>query len=71
MTTHVEIEGLLRDALPRQELVLAYQPILPLAGGQAVGVEALVRWRPDGERRQRERGAAAVDVPAAAPRTAS
>jgi diguanylate cyclase (GGDEF)-like protein len=45
---HVEIEGRLRDALPRHELWLAYQPILPLAGGLAVGCEALVRWRPQG-----------------------
>ncbi|MHB8531436.1 MAG: diguanylate cyclase domain-containing protein, partial [Solirubrobacteraceae bacterium] len=35
LTTQVEIETLLRDALPRQELILAYQPILPLKGGQA------------------------------------
>jgi EAL domain-containing protein (putative c-di-GMP-specific phosphodiesterase class I) len=41
---------MLRDALPRQELVLAYQPILPLAGGQALGIEALVRWRQAEER---------------------
>jgi EAL domain-containing protein (putative c-di-GMP-specific phosphodiesterase class I) len=47
LSTHIEIESLLRDALPRQELLLAYQPILPLAGGQAIGIEALVRWRPD------------------------
>ncbi len=46
MDTQVELELLLRDALPRQELVLAYQPMLPLTGGQAVGIEALVRWRP-------------------------
>jgi diguanylate cyclase (GGDEF)-like protein/PAS domain S-box-containing protein len=46
MSTQVELEALLREALPRQELMLAYQPILPLTGGQAVGIEALVRWRP-------------------------
>jgi diguanylate cyclase (GGDEF)-like protein/PAS domain S-box-containing protein len=46
LSTHVEIEGLLRDALPKQELILAYQPIMPLAGGKPIGIEALVRWRP-------------------------
>ncbi len=50
VSEHLEIGGLLRDALPNQELLLAYQPILPLAGGQAVGCEALVRWRPRGTR---------------------
>ena len=48
LSTHVQIEGRLREALPQCELLLAYQPILPLAGGQAVGCEALVRWRPQG-----------------------
>ena len=49
MTAHLEIEERLLHALPRHELVLTYQPILPLAGGRAVGCEALVRWHPDGE----------------------
>jgi len=49
LTVNVEIENLLRNALPRQELILAYQPILPLAGGHAVGIEALVRWHPKGD----------------------
>jgi diguanylate cyclase (GGDEF)-like protein/PAS domain S-box-containing protein len=49
MTAHLEIEERLLQALPQQELVLTYQPILPLAGGRAVGCEALVRWHPDGE----------------------
>jgi diguanylate cyclase (GGDEF)-like protein/PAS domain S-box-containing protein len=48
VTTNLRIEGRLRQALPQHELVLAYQPILPLTGGQAVGCEALVRWRPRG-----------------------
>ncbi len=51
MDTQVELEMLLRDALPRKELTLAYQPMLPLAGGQPVGIEALVRWRPKREGR--------------------
>ena len=48
VSAHLEIEGRLRHALPRDELLLAYQPILPLAGGHAVGCEALVRWNPRG-----------------------
>ncbi len=48
VSTNVQIEGRLREALPKHELLLAYQPILSLAGGQAVGCEALVRWRPQG-----------------------
>jgi diguanylate cyclase (GGDEF)-like protein/PAS domain S-box-containing protein len=51
VSTHIELEGRLRDALPRRELQLAYQPILPLAGGLAIGCEALVRWRPQGDGR--------------------
>jgi EAL domain-containing protein (putative c-di-GMP-specific phosphodiesterase class I) len=48
ITASLEIEQRLLNALPRRELVLTYQPILQLAGGRAVGCEALVRWLPDG-----------------------
>jgi diguanylate cyclase (GGDEF)-like protein/PAS domain S-box-containing protein len=54
LSSQVELEMMLRDALPRQELFLAYQPILPLTGGQAIGIEALVRWRPTDETRDGE-----------------
>ena len=47
LSARIEIEARLRDALPQHELVLAYQPIMPLAGGAALGAEALVRWRPE------------------------
>ena len=53
LNSHLEIQGRLRHALPRRELVLAYQPILPLAGGRAVGCEALVRWQPRGDDRRK------------------
>jgi diguanylate cyclase (GGDEF)-like protein/PAS domain S-box-containing protein len=43
---HLDIENRLREALPRSELALAYQPMVPLAGGAAVGCEALLRWDP-------------------------
>lgn len=48
LSAHLELEGHLRNALPQHELLLAYQPILRLSGGQALGVEALVRWHPTG-----------------------
>jgi diguanylate cyclase (GGDEF)-like protein/PAS domain S-box-containing protein len=61
LSAHMEIEERLRNALPQHELLLAYQPILRLAGGQAIGCEALVRWHP--------RGAGRSPVPEVLPST--
>jgi diguanylate cyclase (GGDEF)-like protein/PAS domain S-box-containing protein len=45
-SAQIEIEERLLHALPRKELRLSYQPIMPLAGGRAIGCEALLRWHP-------------------------
>jgi len=43
------VESELRYAIERDEFVLEYQPIMNLASGHILGVEALIRWRrPDG-----------------------
>jgi diguanylate cyclase (GGDEF)-like protein/PAS domain S-box-containing protein len=39
------LESALRHAIHRQELELHYQPIMSLATGAIVGVEALLRWQ--------------------------
>jgi diguanylate cyclase (GGDEF)-like protein/PAS domain S-box-containing protein len=47
-SARLELEDHLDHALPRHELLLEYQPLLPLAGGRPIGCEALVRWHPHG-----------------------
>jgi len=41
----LEVERELRHALERQQLELHYQPVIALASGEVVALEALVRWR--------------------------
>lgn len=41
----ISIESRLRKALKENELVVHYQPIVEIANGRIVGLEALVRWQ--------------------------
>jgi len=40
----LRIEGELREAIPRDEFTLVFQPIVSLASGELKAVEALLRW---------------------------
>jgi diguanylate cyclase (GGDEF)-like protein/PAS domain S-box-containing protein len=42
----MQLETQLREALPREELRLYYQPKVHLASGEISGFEALLRWQP-------------------------
>jgi diguanylate cyclase (GGDEF)-like protein len=44
----LEMEKRLRSALSRNEMLLHYQPQIDLTSGLMTGVEALLRWKPEG-----------------------
>ncbi|MGL5085178.1 MAG: EAL domain-containing protein, partial [Clostridium sp.] len=49
MLDEIEVEGMLSDALIKNQFMVYYQPILNLVSKTIVGAEALVRWNRGGE----------------------
>ncbi|MDX1442201.1 MAG: EAL domain-containing protein [Gammaproteobacteria bacterium] len=45
MVSRLQLETDLRNAIEKNELRVAYQPILDLQSGDVVGMEALLRWK--------------------------
>ncbi len=46
----LQLEKLLQDAVINREFFLHYQPRIEAASGRIVGMEALLRWEPEGNR---------------------
>jgi EAL domain-containing protein (putative c-di-GMP-specific phosphodiesterase class I) len=42
---YLQLETDLRQAIQKQELVINYEPIVNIASGQTISLEALLRWR--------------------------
>jgi sensor c-di-GMP phosphodiesterase-like protein len=49
LSRQLSLPALLERAIRREQLDVHYQPIVRLADGECVGVEALVRWKMDGK----------------------
>ncbi|GHA20906.1 putative bifunctional diguanylate cyclase/phosphodiesterase [Oceanisphaera arctica] len=49
VTQTLDLENRLRHALDRNEFFLTYQPQVDIASGRIIGLEALLRWQPEGQ----------------------